>query len=633
MTQPPQPPQPAPDRAPPHRYTAQLASEIEARWQGRWEAEGAFRQPNPGEPGFDAARPKFYCLDMFPYPSGAGLHVGHPEGYTATDILCRYKRMCGFNVLHPMGWDAFGLPAEQYAIQTGVHPSETTRKAIDNFRRQLKRFGFSYDWSREFGTIDADYYRWTQWIFLQIYNSWYDPRANRARPIAELIGQLESGDLRIGPDGELAHIGEPARALEGLGGEPGVYRRWHELSAQEQRDLIDDQRLAYVGEQVVNWCPMLGTALANEEVIDGRSERGGHPVKRTPLRQWMFRITAYAERLLAGLEHVDWPQSTRTQQAEWIGRSEGAEVEFALVGTPPLRGGSGVPPHSVGGDSPGADISEIIAAFESRGLEALRPAGFVGKDPYPPGASGPARDLIRSQRFLPHLSLPGATYFVTWKTDEDAPLSEAERDIAIDALLHFDDQRCRVYAAAVMSTHVHWIVRPLEGETLDDLVTSVKRFSGRRINERRHADPAAHNRVWAPERFDHIIRDVRFFNEFVQYIVENPREAGVISDPAEYRWLFVHRDAIGAVEAPGSSPPTEWGGTQEDLPPFLRVFTTRPDTLFGATYMVIAPEHPVVDAVLARPRPETPSADLRAYVEAARNRTDIERQESKQKTG
>src|ERR1043165_1016001 len=200
----------------PHRYTAAYAGALELRWQTAWEMSQAFKVPNPGEPGFDAARPKFFCMDMFPYPSGAGLHVGHPEGYTATDIVCRYKRMKGFRVLHPMGWDAFGLPAEQYAIQTGVHPAITTRKAIDTFRRQLKRFGFSYDWSREFATIDEDYYKWTQWIFLRIYNSWYDPdggvtvrvgsdsrRVGQARPISELIDELERGDYGISPTGDL----------------------------------------------------------------------------------------------------------------------------------------------------------------------------------------------------------------------------------------------------------------------------------------------------------------------------------------------------------------------------------------------------------------------------------------------
>ena len=292
----------------PHRYDARLAGEIETRWQRRWLEAGAFRTPNPGEPGFDPAKPKFYCLDMFPYPSGAGLHVGHPEGYTATDILCRFKRMKGFTVLHPMGWDAFGLPAEQYAIATGVHPAETTRKAIDNFRRQLRRFGFSYDWSREFATIDPAYYRWTQWIWLQAYRSWFDPVANAARPIAELEAALTQED----------------REIETAAGA----RRWSACTLGERQAHLDRFRLAYLGEQTVNWCPKLGTVLANEEVIDGRSERGGHPVLRMPLRQWMFRITAFADRLLSDLDLVQWPESTRSMQREWIGRSEGAEIRF-----------------------------------------------------------------------------------------------------------------------------------------------------------------------------------------------------------------------------------------------------------------------------------------------------------------
>ena len=385
-----------------HRYTAALANRIEPRWQSAWEAEGLFRQPNPGEPGFDGTKPRFYCLDMFPYPSGAGLHVGHPEGYTATDIICRYKRMRGCNVLHPMGWDAFGLPAEQYAIQTGVHPAETTRTAIDNFRRQLKRFGFSYDWTREFATIDEGYYRWTQWIFLRLYHSWVDPERRgglgAARPIAELADEFDAGSRPVRFNPEASEIPTNLKSR--------VYERWDALDDGTRRDILDSYRLAYLGEQTVNWCPKLGTALANEEVIDGLSERGSHPVYRKPLRQWMLRITAYAERLLRDLDGLDWPESTLTQQREWIGRSEGAEIDFELRD----------PPEGVG--------------------------------------------------------------------------------------------------AAV-----------------------------------------------------------------------------------------------------------------------LRVFTTRPDTIFGATYMVVAPEHPLIDAVLADPPPGCDAAALRAYTEWARNRSDVERMESREKTG
>jgi leucyl-tRNA synthetase len=257
--------------------------QFEPKWQQRWTENEAYRTPNPGEADFDPAKPKYYVLDMFPYPSGEGLHVGHPEGYTATDILARWHRMRGFNVLHPMGWDAFGLPAEQYAVKTGQHPAVTTAKNVARFRQQLDRIGFSYDWSREVNTTNPDYVRWTQWIFLQIYNSWFNPATNRAEPISSYEGA------------------DP-----------------------------DSVRLAYVAEMPVNWCPELGTVLANEEVVDGKSEVGGFPVERRPMRQWVLRITAFAERLLAGLDTLDWPESIKLLQKNWIARSEGAFVDFAL---------------------------------------------------------------------------------------------------------------------------------------------------------------------------------------------------------------------------------------------------------------------------------------------------------------
>jgi leucyl-tRNA synthetase len=313
------------DDLPKYRYDATLAAEIETRWQKRWDELAAFRQPNPGEPGFDASRPKFYCLDMFPYPSGAGLHVGHPEGYTATDILSRYKRMRGFNVLHPMGWDAFGLPAEQYALQTGIHPAITTRQAMDTFRRQLKRFGFSYDWSREISTIDPDYYRFTQAIFLELYGSFFDAERDRARPIAELIAEFQSGARPVRYNPDAAEINNQDKSQS--------FGAWASLEAGVRYRIVDSYRLAYLAEQTVNWCPKLGTALANEEVIDGRSERGGFPVFRKPLKQWLLRITAYGKRLLDGLSGLDWPAASVAKQTAWIGYSVGAELEFSLLDT------------------------------------------------------------------------------------------------------------------------------------------------------------------------------------------------------------------------------------------------------------------------------------------------------------
>ena len=309
-------------------------TKIEKKWQAHWQENETFGQPNPGEEGFDADRPKFYILDMFPYPSGAGLHVGHPEGYTATDIVARYKRMKGFNVLHPMGYDAFGLPAEQYAVEHGVHPRETTAANIANIERQIKMFGFSYDWSRRIATIEPDYYRWTQWIFLKMFNSWYDPNADAARPISELEDKLHRGSLVVDPGGNVVPIDSCDRTfyVNWRGVADGLLK-FHELPLDQRRRLIDEYRLAYIAEVPVNWCPKLGTVLANEEVTnEGKSDRGDYPVYRKALKQWMLRITAYADRLLAGLDELDWPESIKIMQRNWIGRSEGADVDFKVDG-------------------------------------------------------------------------------------------------------------------------------------------------------------------------------------------------------------------------------------------------------------------------------------------------------------
>jgi len=280
---------------------------IEPKWQAHWDEQETFRAFNPGQsPAEDhpfsirheQAAPesleKYYILDMFPYPSGAGLHVGHPEGYTATDMLARYQRMKGKHVLHPMGWDAFGLPAEQYAIKTGQHPRQTTEENVSNFKRQIKSLGFSYDWSREVNTTDPGYFKWSQWIFLKLYHSWFNPVTNKAEPI---------DTLDIPEDVE---------------------------TEEAKRAYIDDHRLAFVSHAPVNWCPELGTVLANEEVVDGKSEVGGHPVVRRPMRQWMLRITSFAQRLLDDLDAIDWSDSLKEMQRNWIGRSEGAEVVFRI---------------------------------------------------------------------------------------------------------------------------------------------------------------------------------------------------------------------------------------------------------------------------------------------------------------
>jgi leucyl-tRNA synthetase len=315
------------------RMTTYDFRSIEARWQAHWEERKAFRAVNPGDPGFDPARPRYYVLDMFPYPSGVGLHVGHPLGYIGTDIVARYKRMRGLNVLHPMGFDAFGLPAEQFAVEHGVHPRVTTEANIATMVRQLKRLGLSYDWDRRLATTDVGYYKWTQWIFLQLYNSYVDPAEGKARPIGELVQKLESGVLAVGLGNAVVSVAGSG-AMSALGGAPGGSRHWYELGPAEQEQVLAEQRLAYLDEVVVNWCPALGTVLANEEVTsDGRSDRGNHPVYKRPLRQWMLRITAYADRLADELDLVDWPEPIRLMQRNWIGRSEGARADFPIDGT------------------------------------------------------------------------------------------------------------------------------------------------------------------------------------------------------------------------------------------------------------------------------------------------------------
>lgn len=292
--------------------------QIEEKWQSFWKENETYKVT------IDPSKPKYYVLDMFPYPSGAGLHVGHPLGYIASDIYARYKKMLGFNVLHPMGYDSFGLPAEQYAIQTGQHPAITTEANIARYREQLDRLGFNYDWSREIRTSSPSYYQWTQWIFLQLFNSWYDTEVDKAQPIQTLTHRFETNGLEEMEI--LKFLGSKDHALK-----PFTATEWGQYSTEKQQEIIMHFRMAYLAESYVNWCPALGTVLANDEVVNGFSERGGHPVERKLLLQWSMRISAYAQRLLEGLETLDWSESIKETQRNWIGRSEGASVQFPLA--------------------------------------------------------------------------------------------------------------------------------------------------------------------------------------------------------------------------------------------------------------------------------------------------------------
>lgn len=360
------------------RYDAQR---IEPKWQAFWEEQQTFKLPDEVPTGDSAKRGKMYVLDMFPYPSGEGLHVGHPEGYTATDIVCRFQRMQGKHVLHPMGWDAFGLPAEQHAIKTGTPPRETTYKNIDNFRRQLKMLGFSYDWSREFSTTDEDYFRWTQWIFLQLFDTWYDREHEWTGP---------DGKTRKGKGRPISELPIPVAIQQA--GETAV------------REYQDGHRLAYQHNAPVNWCPKLGTVLANEEIIDGKSERGGHPVVRMPLRQWMLRITEYADRLIEDLDDLDWSESIKLLQRNWIGRSEGAEVDFFI-------GSEGTPPEK---------LDHVFGQWKA----VRKGAGFPKK---------PSDDVLRVYTTRPD-TLYGATYMVMAPEHPFVErLTTADRKEAVDS--------------------------------------------------------------------------------------------------------------------------------------------------------------------------------------------------------
>ncbi|MFI5163784.1 MAG: class I tRNA ligase family protein, partial [Bacteroidia bacterium] len=289
-------------------------NDIEKKWQKHWAENKTFRAEN------HSVKPKYYALDMFPYPSGAGLHVGHPLGYIASDIVSRYKRLKGFNVLHPMGYDSFGLPAEQYAIQTGQHPAITTENNIARYREQMDKIGFSFDWEREVRTADPNYYKWTQWVFLKLFNSWYNPETDKAEPLNTLVQKLESGKV--------------ARPNDSSVGRGKLEKKWAELNEKEKSDLLMEYRLAYLSEAWVNWCPQMGTVLANEEVKDGVSERGGYPVERKLMPQWSLRITSYANRLLNDLDNIDWSESIKESQRNWIGKSEGSSLRFRLTPNP-----------------------------------------------------------------------------------------------------------------------------------------------------------------------------------------------------------------------------------------------------------------------------------------------------------
>ncbi len=482
-------------------------NEIEAKWQKYWADHQTFKAENSSE------RPKFYVLDMFPYPSGAGLHVGHPLGYIASDIYARYKRHQGFNVLHPQGYDSFGLPAEQYAIQTGQHPAITTEENIRTYRRQLDQIGFSFDWSREVRTSDPKYYKWTQWIFIQLFNSWYNKDTDKAEDIETLISQFTAdgnGLVNAACDDDI----EPFSAAD-----------WNAFSSKEQQQVLLKYRVTYLADTEVNWCPALGTVLANDEIVNGVSERGGYPVIRKKMTQWSMRISAYAQRLLDGLNTIDWPQPLKDSQTNWIGRSEGASVTFKVLPLAPSEGG--------GTNSRLTGDSSIIGTLLARAKEMRQK---------PTEAESKLWDVLRRKDFIYKFRRQHPIF----KYIADFVCLEKKLIIEVDGKIH-------------------------ENQFNED--------AERQLNLEQKRG----------------FKVIRFSNE------------EVLNDIQTVKTKI--REVLYSL-------PSEGGG---DIS--IEVFTTRPDTIFGASFMTLAPEHELVSKIATSEQ----KAAVEAYIQATAKRSERDR--------
>lgn len=489
--------------------------EIERKWQKFWKENKTFKAEN------NSVKPKYYVLDMFPYPSGAGLHVGHPLGYIASDIYARYKRHQGFNVLHPMGYDAYGLPAEQYAIQTGTHPDETTIKNIKRYREQLDKIGFSYDWDREVRTCDPQYYKWTQWTFIQLFKSWYNNKTNKAENIETLIAHFKSnGNIGI------TVACDPIETFTAVD--------WNDMTEKTQQEVLMHYRLAYLSDTMVNWCPALGTVLANDEVKDGFSERGGHPVEKKLMKQWSLRITAYAQRLLDGLETIDWSENVKDIQRNWIGRSEGAMVKFR-IDTPP---------------QPSPEGREKSPRFYNTDAKTWRAIKYNVKElrKNPTETEKRLWERLRKNQIGHRIRRQHAitSYIV------DFVCIKKRTIIEIDGEIHNyqkEDDKNRTI-------------------TLEENGFTVIRFKNSEVYE----------------NIDKVVESIK------SYLDNKVIEKEVLP--------------LG-----------------EDLGGVIEVFTTRPDTLFGATFMVLAPEHELVEQIVTADRRKK----VMEYVTYAKNRSERER--------
>ncbi len=511
-------------------------NEIEKRWQKRWADDKTYHVTE------DARKEKFYVLNMFPYPSGAGLHVGHPLGYIASDIYARYKRMRGYNVLNPMGYDAYGLPAEQYAIQTGQHPAVTTEQNINHYREQLDKIGFSFDWDREVRTCDPRYYKWTQWAFMKMFGSYYDNKLQKARPITDLVKHLE----QHGTAGLDAAQGEDIELTAG---------EWRAMTEKEQQQTLMNWRLAYLGETMVNWCAGLGTVLANDEVVDGVSVRGGYPVVQKKMMQWCLRVSAYAQRLLDGLDTVDWTESLKETQRNWIGRSEGTEIQFKIAPSNSPRGGGQVTQEG--------DLEKKWELFKT--------ANPFNYELLKENAKHNRNNSTQAENAL-------------WEALRGKQLGEKFRrqHVIGDFIVDFISFKSKI----VIEVDGEYHNEPEQIEA-DNLRTNFLNEAGFKV--------------------------LRFKNEEVlgniDGVIEKIKEEITLSDSQA-----THREGQVTQEANQSSPT---GGVEGAF----TVFTTRADTIFGVTFMVLAPESELVPLVTT----EEQKAEVDAYLERTKKRTERER--------
>ncbi|MGC1514381.1 MAG: DUF559 domain-containing protein, partial [Maribacter sp.] len=526
-------------------------NEIEAKWQAYWAEHQTFKADN------DSDKEKFYVLDMFPYPSGAGLHVGHPLGYIASDIYARYKRHKGFNVLHPQGYDSFGLPAEQYAIQTGQHPAITTAENIKTYRRQLDQLGFSFDWSREVRTSSPAYYKWTQWIFIQIFNSWYNLDTDKAEDIDTLIAIFNSdGNTKVN-----------AVCDEGI--EEFTADAWNAFSETKKQEVLLKYRLTYLADTEVNWCPALGTVLANDEIVNGVSERGGHPVIRKKMTQWSMRISAYAQRLLEGLEKIDWPQPLKDSQTNWIGRSEGAEVVFKILPPKDLP----LAPSQGGGSAPRymTSNSEIYGTLLERAKEMRK---------NPTEAEKKLWEALRRR----NLDVRFRRQHPIYEYIVDFVCLEKELIIEVDGKIH-EHQLGK-------DAERQWSLEQKKGFkvlrfTNEEVLNSIDNVLSK-IEKTLNSPSLGGGRGEVPS----------------QDGVEVPSQDG--------KEISVQKGSAASIEIT-EKPPLGVRG--------ISVFTTRPDTIFGVSFMTLAPEHELVSKITTTEQKD----EVEAYIEATAKRSERDR--------